>query len=85
MLLTWVQKYLFESLLSILSEVGLLNCMVILLLLFFLNRFILFIYWLHWVFVAVCRLSLVVVNGGYSSLPCEGFSLRWLLVAEHRL
>ena len=41
----------------------------------------LFIYlWLHWVFVAVHRLSLVVVNGGYSSLQCVGFSLRWLLL-----
>ena len=32
-----------------------------------------------WVFVAVHRLSLVV-NGGYSSLQCVGFSLRWLLL-----
>ena len=29
--------------------------------------------------------SLVVVSGGYSSLQCAGFSLWWLLVAEHRL
>ena len=42
-------------------------------------------FYLHWVFVAVCRLSLVVASGGYSSLQCEGFSLRWLLVAEHGL
>ena len=29
------------------------------------NLFILFIYfWLHWVFVAVCRLSLLVASGG---------------------
>ena len=43
--------------------------------------FLIFIYfWLHWVFVAVCRLSLVVVSGGYSSLWCTGFSLRWLLL-----
>ena len=40
-------------------------------------KFILFIYfWLHWVFVAACRLSLVVASGGYSSLWCTGFSLR---------
>ena len=26
------------------------------------------------------RLSLVVVSGGYSSLPCAGFSLQWLLL-----
>ena len=38
-----------------------------------------FIYfWLHWVFVAVCGLSLVVASGGYSLLRCTGFSLRWL-------
>ena len=36
-------------------------------------------------------LSLVVASGGYSSLRCAGFSLRWILievaslVAEHRL
>ena len=29
--------------------------------------------------------SLVVVSGGYSSLQCAGFSLWWLLVAEHRV
>ena len=49
--------------------------------LFFL--FILFIYfWLSWVFVVVCGLSLVVVSGGYSSLRCAGFSLRWLLLLQ---
>ena len=54
---------------------------------FFKRRFNLFIYfWLHWVFVAECGLSLVVASGGYSSLRCVGFSLRWLLsVAEHGL
>ena len=41
----------------------------------------LFIYfWLHWVFVAVGRLSLVVVSRGYSSLRCVDFSLWWLLL-----
>ena len=43
--------------------------------------FILFIYfWLHWVFVAACRLSLVADSGGYSSLWCMCFSLQWLLL-----
>ena len=42
-----------------------------------------FIYlWLHWVFVAACRLSLVVASWGYSSLWCAGFSLRWLLLLQ---
>ena len=45
------------------------------------NLFILFIYfWLHWVFVAVCRPSLVAASRGYSSLLCTGFSLQWLLL-----
>ena len=40
-----------------------------------------FIYfWLRWVFVAACRLSLVVASRGYSLLRCTGFSLRWLLL-----
>ena len=37
----------------------------------------LFIYfWLHWVFVAAYRLSLVAASRGYSSLRCTAFSLR---------
>ena len=48
--------------------------------------FYLFIhFWLCWVFVAACGLSLVAVSGSYSSLRSAGFSLRWLLVAEHGL
>ena len=48
---------------------------------FFLNKFYLFIclfvclfvcFWLCWVFVAVCKLSLVVVSRGYSSLRSTG-------------
>ena len=46
---------------------------------FFLFFFNSFYFWLHWVFVAVHRLSLVVSSGGYSSLRCVGFSLWWLL------
>ena len=33
-----------------------------------------------WVFVAVCGLSLAAERGGYTSLRCVGFSLRWLLL-----
>ena len=40
----------------------------------------LFIFWLRWVFAAARGLSLVAANGGYSSLQCTGFSLRWLLL-----
>ena len=39
-----------------------------------------FFFWLCWVFVAVCGLSLVAGSGGYSSFQCAGFSLRWLLL-----
>ena len=47
----------------------------------FKNLFIYFIYfWLRWVFLAACMLSLVAVSGGYSSLWCVGVSLRWLLL-----
>ena len=47
----------------------------------FLKKFILFIYfWLHWVFIAARGLSLVAADGGYPSLRCVGFSLRWLLL-----
>ena len=47
----------------------------------FLIFYFIFIYvWLHWVFVAVHGLSLIVASGGYSSLRCAGFSLRWLLL-----
>ena len=46
-------------------------------------KFYLFIYfWLRWVFVAACRLSLVVASGGYSSLQCTGCSLWWLLLLQ---
>ena len=46
----------------------------------------LFIYlWLLWVFVAVCKFSLVVASEGYSLMWCAGFSLRWLPVEKHRL
>ena len=42
-----------------------------------------FIYlWLHWVFVAALRLSLVAASGGYSSLRCAGFSLWWLFLLQ---
>ena len=37
-------------------------------------------FWLHWVFVAVRGLSLVVLFRGSSSLGYVGFSLRWLFL-----
>ena len=50
----------------------------ILLLCFLINLFIYF--WLHWVFVAACGISLVAASGGYSLLQCTGISLLWLLL-----
>ena len=51
---------------------------------FFFNLFILLFYfigfWLRWLFVATRGLSLVAASGGYSSLRCTGFSMRWLLL-----
>ena len=49
---------------------------------FFFNQFIYLLtyFWLYWVFVAVCGLSLVAVSEGYSLLQCAGFSLQWLLL-----
>ena len=44
----------------------------------FLKRFIYFIFWLWWVFVAAHRLSLVAASRGYSLLQLTGFSLQWL-------
>ena len=51
---------------------------------FFFNKviYLLIYFWLHWFFVAVRRFSLVAVSGGYSSLPCAGFSLWWLLLLQ---
>ena len=52
----------------------------------FFLRFNFIYFWLHWVFVAARRLSLVVASGGYSSLRCTGFSFVVAsLVAEHGL
>ena len=46
--------------------------------------FICFIFWLGWDFIAAGGLPLVAASGGSSLVTC-GFSLRWLLIAEHRL
>ena len=59
------------------------RCLDTFVFLLFFHIFILFIYfWLRWDFVAARGLSLVAASGGYSSLPCAGFSLRWLLLLQ---
>ena len=75
---------LFISIVCSILVIFIPNILLVLLKLFFLFQLFfknLFIYfWLHWVFVAVRGLSLVVASGGYSSLRCAGFSLQWLLL-----
>ena len=44
------------------------------------TRVFIYLFWLCWVFGDAHRLSLVAASGGYSSLRCAGFSLRWLLL-----
>ena len=43
----------------------------------FFKLFYFIYFWLHWVLVAALGL---LASGGYSSLRCAGFSLRWLLL-----
>ena len=38
----------------------------------FIHSFIYLYFWLHWVFVAACRLSLVAASGGYFLLWLAG-------------
>ena len=54
---------------------GFYKCVVV-----FLKINVFIYFWLRWVFVAARGLSLVAASGGYSSLRCAGFSLRWLLL-----
>ena len=49
---------------------------------FFLIYLFINLFWLCWVFVAVCRLSLVAVSRDYSSLQCTVFSFSWLLLLQ---
>ena len=46
----------------------------------------LFFFWLRWVFVATCRLSLVAASGGYSFVAARGLLIVVVsLVVEHGL
>ena len=53
---------------------------VIIIIFFKINLFYFIYFWLRWVFVAACGLSLVAVSGSNSWLRCTGFSLLWLLL-----
>ena len=48
--------------------------------------YFLFIYWLRWVFIAACGLSLVVANGGLLFIAVRGLLIAVAsLVVEHGL
>ena len=50
------------------------------------NFFLILIFWLCWVFVAVCGLSLVLASGAYSLVAVQGLLIVVAsLVAEHGL
>ena len=42
-------------------------------------------FWLLWVFIAACRLSLIVVSGGNSLVAVPGLTVTASLVVEHGL
>ena len=54
---------------------------------YLLYRYLFLIYfWLHWVFIAACSLSLIEASGAYSlAVVCGGLSSAPSLVAENRL
>lgn len=45
----------------------------------------LLLFWLHWVFIAACGLSLVVESGGYSLVAAYGLLIEVASVVEHGL
>ena len=52
----------------------------------FFGKFIYFNFWLHWVLVAACGLSLVAASGGYSSAAvCRLLIAVASSIAEHGL
>ena len=44
------------------------------------NLYSLIYFWLYWVLIPACRLSLVWVSGGYCQVAVPGLSLQWLLL-----
>ena len=73
-----VFEYVFSGLLEITYHM---NCWVIGVTMF-VCMYVCMYFWLRWVFIAARRLSLVAASGGYCSLQCIGFSLRWLLLLQ---
>ena len=52
---------------------------------FFFNKFFKIYFWLHWVFVAARRLSVVAVSGSYSPVAVLGLLIAVVSLLEHRL
>ena len=52
---------------------------------FFVSAFLFVWFWRHWVFVAVCGLSLVAASGGYSIVVRSLLTAVVSRVAEHGL
>ena len=53
---------------------------------FFFNLMNVFLFWLHWVFIAARGLSLVVASRGYSLVEVRGLLIAVAsLIAKHRL
>ena len=50
------------------------ECIHVFFIFIFLNLFLFIYFWLHWVFVALCGLSLVVESGGCSAVVEQGLS-----------
>ena len=44
-----------------------------------------YLFWLCWVFVAACRLSLVLESGAYSLVTIHGLLIAVASLVEHRL
>ena len=44
-----------------------------------------FFFWLHWVFIAACGLSLVVASGGFSCCGARALGAQASVVAAHGL
>ena len=53
--------------------------------LLFFKFYLLIYFWLCWVTVAACRLSLVAASGGYSLVAMHGLIVVASLSAQHRL
>ena len=63
---------------------GQLGCFHLLKKMFLFNEFF-FFFWLHWIFVAAHRLSLVLVSGGYSPGAVSGLLMAVASFVEHGL